>query len=103
MCSWSRRTENNLVFNYSTITTSKQYYPLYASGNRNAAAGQPHPLHTVVQLTDYSWLQIDKDGTWYVLASASLAKEGVKGIVSSTDSLVGRHLSVRLDTVLKTI
>ena len=53
--------------------------------------------------TDYSWLQIDKDGTWNVLASASLAKEGVKGIVSATDSLVRRHLAVRLDTVLKTI
>ena len=102
-CSWSRRTENNLVFSYSTVTISKQYYPLYASGNRNAAAGQPHPLDTVFQLTDYSWLQIDKDGTWNVLASPSLAKEGVKGIVSAADGLVRRHLAVRLDTVLKTV
>ena len=50
-----------------------------------------------------SWLQVHKDGSWDVLSSSSLAKEGVEGIVSSSDSLVGRHLSVRLNAVLQAV
>ena len=38
-----------------------------------------------------------------MLSSASLAKEGVERIVSATDSLVRRHLSVGLDAMLKTV
>ena len=38
-----------------------------------------------------------------MLSSSSLAKEGVKGVISATDGLVGRHLAVRLDTVLETV
>ena len=50
-----------------------------------------------------SWLQVHKDGSWDVLSSSSLAKEGVEGIVSSSDGLVRRHLSVRLNAVLQTV
>jgi hypothetical protein len=38
-----------------------------------------------------------------VFASSSLAEESVEGVVSAADSLVGRHLAVRLDTVLETV
>ena len=38
-----------------------------------------------------------------MFASASLAKESVERIISTTDSLVRRHLSIWLDTVLKTV
>ena len=38
-----------------------------------------------------------------MLASTSLAKESVEGIISAANSFVGRHLSVGLDTVLKTV
>ena len=64
----------------------------------------PLPQHAqLYQLTDYGWFQVDKDSTWHVFASTSLAKEGVEGIVSATDSLVRRHLTIRLDAVLKTV
>merc|ERR1719262_1924537 len=63
----------------------------------------------VVQLTvgasadliDHSRLQVDVHGTGHVLASTGLREEGVEGIVSAADGLIGRHLAVRLDTVLK--
>jgi hypothetical protein len=48
-------------------------------------------------------LQIEEDATRDVLASTSLRKEGVERVVATTDGLVGRHLSIRLDTVLKAI
>ena len=54
-------------------------------------------------LTYNGRLQIDKDSTWHVFSSSSLAEEGVEGVVSATDSLVRGHLAVRLDTVLKTV
>jgi len=47
-----------------------------------------------------SGLQIDLDGSWHVFASSSLRKEGVEGIISSSNGLVGWHLSVRLNSVL---
>jgi len=52
-------------------------------------------------LIDDSWFQIDVDTSWDVLAGTSLREEGVEGVVSSTDGLVRRHLTVRLDSVLE--
>jgi hypothetical protein len=54
-------------------------------------------------LVNNGWLKIDKDGTWNVLASASLREEGVEGIITIADGLIGWHLTVRLDTVLKAV
>ena len=54
-------------------------------------------------LTYYSGLQVYEDSTWHVFAGSSLAKEGVEGVVSTADSLVRRHLTVGLDTVLETV
>jgi hypothetical protein len=48
-------------------------------------------------------LKIDEDGTRDVLASTSLGKEGVEGVITTTDGLVGRHLAIRLDAVLKAV
>jgi hypothetical protein len=38
-----------------------------------------------------------------VLASTSLREEGVEGVITTTNSLVGRHLTIRLDTVLQAV
>jgi hypothetical protein len=58
---------------------------------------------TGADLIDHGWLEIEEDGTWDVLASTSLGEEGVEGVVTATDGLVGRHLAVRLDAVLKAV
>ena len=52
-------------------------------------------------LIDHGRLQIYKDSSRNVLASTRLRKEGVEGIVTTANSLVGRHLSIRLDAVFQ--
>ena len=51
---------------------------------------------------DDGWFEIEEDGSWDVLAGTSLGEEGVEGVVTTTDGLVRWHLTIRLDTVLKT-
>ena len=60
-------------------------------------------VSTSSDLIDDSWFQIDEDGTWNMLASTSLGEEGVEGVVTTSDGLVGWHLSVRLDTVFQAV
>jgi len=50
---------------------------------------------------DNSGLEIEEDGSGDVLAGTSLREEGVESVVTATDGLIGRHLTVRLDTVLE--
>ena len=38
-----------------------------------------------------------------MLASSSLAEEGVERVVSTSDGLVTGHLAIRLDSVLQTV
>ena len=47
-------------------------------------------------------LKIDEDGTGNVLASAGLGEECVESIITSTNGLIRRHLTIRLNTVLQT-
>jgi hypothetical protein len=46
--------------------------------------------------------QIEEDWSGYVLAGTSFREEGVESIITTTDGLIGGHLTIRLDTVLKT-
>ena len=39
-------------------------------------------------LTDNSWLQINKDGSGYVLAGPGLTEESVKGVIPTSDGFV---------------
>jgi len=50
---------------------------------------------------DDGGFEIEEDGSGDVLSSTSLGEEGVEGVVTTTDGLVGGHLTVRLDTVLE--
>ena len=52
-------------------------------------------------LINDSGLEIKEDASGDVLASSSLGEEGVEGIITTSNGLVGGHLTVRLDTVLK--
>jgi hypothetical protein len=36
-----------------------------------------------------------------VFSSSGFGEESVEGVISSSDGLIGRHLTVRLDSVLK--
>ena len=56
-----------------------------------------------IYLVDHGWLEIEVDGARNVLASTSFGEEGVERVVTATDGLVGRHLAIRLDTVLEAV
>jgi hypothetical protein len=58
---------------------------------------------TSADLVNDSWLKINEDSTWDVLASTSLREEGVERVVTIADSLVRWHLTVRLNTMLEAI
>ena len=56
---------------------------------------------TGADLVDDGGLQIDEDGTWDVLAGASLGEEGVERVITTTDGLVGGHLGKRVKHQIK--
>ena len=60
-----------------------------------------HGVYTL--LTDDSGFQVDKDGSRNMLSCSSLTEEGVEGVISSSNSLVTRHLSVWLDPMFQTV
>merc|ERR1719377_458464 len=58
-------------------------------------------VRTSADLVNHRRLQVDEDATRNVLAGASLGEERVERIITATDRLVARHLSVRLNTMLQ--
>ena len=53
-------------------------------------------VSTGSDLVDHGGLEVDEDGTRDVFPCAGLAEEGVESIVTSSNGLVTRHLSIRL-------
>jgi hypothetical protein len=58
---------------------------------------------TSADLVTHTRLKIDEHATGHVLASTSLRKKGVEGVVTTTDGLVRRHLTIGLDAVLEAV
>ena len=54
-------------------------------------------------LIDNGGLEIEEDGSRYVLSSSSLREEGVESIITISDGLVRRHLTIRLDAMLQAV
>lgn len=54
-------------------------------------------------LTNYCGFQINEDSSRYVFASSSFTEEGVKTVVSSAQNFVGRHLTIRLNSMLQAV
>ena len=54
-------------------------------------------------LIDNGGLKIEEDGSGDVLTGTSLGEEGVEGIITTTDGLIGGHLTVRLNSVLEAV
>jgi hypothetical protein len=52
-------------------------------------------------LVNDGWLEIEEHGSWDVLTSTGLGEEGVESVVTTTDGLVGWHLTVWLNSVLE--
>jgi len=54
-------------------------------------------------LIDNGGLKIEEDGTGYVLSSSGLREEGVESVITTSDGLVRRHLTIRLDSMLQAV
>ena len=52
-------------------------------------------------LINDGWLKIEHNGSWDVLTSTSLGEEGVESVVTTTDGLIGWHLTIWLNSVLE--
>jgi hypothetical protein len=52
-------------------------------------------------LINYSRLKIEVNSTGNVFSGTSLGEKGVEGVITTTNGLIGRHLTIRLDSVLK--
>ena len=55
----------------------------------------------MIYLVNNGRLKIEEHRAGNVFAGTGLREEGVEGIITATDGLVGRHLAIRLDTVLE--
>jgi hypothetical protein len=47
------------------------------------------------------WLEIEEYTSWDMFSSTSFTEESVESIITTTDSFIRWHLTVRLDTVLE--
>merc|ERR1712106_1059933 len=61
------------------------------------------PVGSSPHLINHSRLKINKHGSWDMLPSTSLIKESVEAVILSANSLVGRHLPVRLYPVFEAV
>jgi hypothetical protein len=53
-------------------------------------------------LIDHGRFKIDEHTSRHMLSGASLREKRVEGIINTSNSLIGRHLTIRLDTVFQT-
>jgi len=56
---------------------------------------------TSSDLIDDGGFKIEEDTSWDVFSSTSFGEEGVESIITTTDSFVRWHLTIRLDAVLE--
>ena len=84
----------------SVVTTGEVVGGIFLTGDELLGMEQLS-VGTSADLIDDGGLEIEEDGTGNVLASTSLREEGVESIVTTANGLVGRHLAIRLNTVLK--
>eukprot|EP00882_Tetradesmus_deserticola_P017904 GHRQ01019207.1.p1 GENE.GHRQ01019207.1~~GHRQ01019207.1.p1 ORF type:complete len:185 (+),score=11.07 GHRQ01019207.1:953-1507(+) len=59
------------------------------------------PVGAGANLIDHGGLEVEEDAAGHVLARASLAEEGVEGIIATTDGLVAGHLRKPCKRVVK--
>ena len=90
---------NNLLSD-GVVTTGVVVGGIFLSGDQLLRVVEL-AVGTSANLVNDGWLKVNVDAARDVLSSTSLGEEGVESVVASADGLVGRHLAVRLDTVLK--
>lgn len=55
------------------------------------------------QLTNDGWFQINENCTGNVFSCTGFTEERVEWIITTTDGFIGRHLTIRLNSMFKTV
>ena len=84
------------------VTTGKVVGGIFLTGDQLFWV-EKLSVGTGSDLIDDSWLKIEENASWDVLSSSGFGEKGVESIITSSNGLVGRHLAVRLDTVLEAV
>jgi hypothetical protein len=92
---------NNLLTN-GVVTTGVVVGSIFLTGDQLLRVKQL-TVSSGADLIDNSRLQIEEDSTRDVLAGTSFREKGVESIITTTDGLVRRHLTIRLDSMLQTV
>jgi hypothetical protein len=92
---------NNFLSN-GVVTTGVVVGGIFLSGDQLLRV-EKLTVGTGTNFVNDGWFEIQHNGTRDVFSSTSLREESVESIVTSSDSLVRRHLSIRLNTVLETV
>ena len=90
---------NNLLTD-GVMTTGEVVGGIFLSGDELLGMEQLS-IGAGTDLIDDCRLKIEEDSAGDVLASTSLGEEGVESVITTTDGLIGGHLTVRLNTVLE--
>ncbi len=97
----------NIILHHSVVTVRKTVLLgcllKNIIGPRMKRGQGEHLIKRVAKLTYNSRFQINKHSPWYVLPWASFAEECIEGIVPSSNGLITRHLTIRLDTMFQAI
>jgi hypothetical protein len=83
------------------VTTGEVISGIFLTGDQLFRVEQL-TVGTSTNLIDDGRFQIDEDSTRDMLTSTGLREEGVESVITTTNGLVGWHLTIRLDTVFQT-
>jgi len=92
----------NNFFTNGVVTTGVVVGGIFLTGDQLLRVEQL-TVGTSANLVNDGRLKVQEDGTRDVFAGTSFGEKGVEGVVTTTDGLVRRHLTIRLDTVLEAV
>jgi len=98
----SVQTEINDFFTNGVMSSGKVVGSIFLSGDELFRV-EELSVSSGSDLINDGGFQIKEDSSWDVLAGTSFGEEGVEGIITTSDSLVRWHLTIRLDTVFKAV
>merc|ERR1711975_51249 len=96
------KSQVNDLLTHGVVTTSVVVSSIFLTRDELLRVVQL-AVGTRADLVDHGGLEVEVDATRHVLASASLGEEGVEGVITTADGLVGWHLAIRLDAVLQAV
>ena len=84
------------------VTTGEVVGSIFLTGDQLLRVEQLS-VGSGTDLINNSRLKIEENASWDMLSSSGFGEKGVEGIITTSDGLVRRHLTIRLNTVLEAV